>query len=312
MPKSFISYSWDSKDHKDWVRDLAARLRSDSIDVVLDQWHLTLGDQLPEFMERSVRESDYVLVICTPRYKQRSDNRTGGVGYEGHIMTAEALTNPTPRKIIPILREPPWVAAAPSWIAGKYYADLSGTPYSETYYQDLLSTLLGTRPKAPPIGNQAVAPANQVNILPSALALSGPSHFEPIRITGIVIDQVGKPINDGSRGSALYRVPFQLSANPPSEWRELFTNAWENPDRFTLMHRPGIASVVRDTVVLDGTTLEEVEEYHRETLLLAATEANRRYQELLEAQQAARDRQQQEAERHKRNVEEVAKRIKFD
>jgi hypothetical protein len=40
-------------------------------------------------MEKSVRENDYVLIICTPTYKSKSDNRVGGVGYEGDIMTGK-------------------------------------------------------------------------------------------------------------------------------------------------------------------------------------------------------------------------------
>src|SRR2546422_9170 len=105
MPGAFISYSWDGEDHTSWVRGLASRLREDGVETTLDQWHVVPGDQLPAFMERAVRESDYVLIVCTPRYKDRSDTRTGGVGYEGDIMTAEALTVRNERKFIPILRQ---------------------------------------------------------------------------------------------------------------------------------------------------------------------------------------------------------------
>ena len=61
-PKVFISYSWDSESHRAWVRALGARLRSDGVDVTLDQWHVGPGDQLPEFMERAIRENDFVLL----------------------------------------------------------------------------------------------------------------------------------------------------------------------------------------------------------------------------------------------------------
>ena len=91
IPKAFISYSYDDSVHQDWVLRLATRLRTDGIDVTLDLWHLAFGDQLPLFMERAVRENQFVLIACTPRYKERSDNRQGGVGYEGDIMTADAL-----------------------------------------------------------------------------------------------------------------------------------------------------------------------------------------------------------------------------
>jgi len=86
-PTAFISYSWDSDTHKKWVSDLGTRLRADGIDTKLDQWHAIPGDQLPHFMEREIRENQYVIIVCTPKYKVKSDDRKGGVGYEGDIMT---------------------------------------------------------------------------------------------------------------------------------------------------------------------------------------------------------------------------------
>jgi hypothetical protein len=152
MPKVFISYSWEDDAHKDWVRDLAARLRQDGIETLLDQWHLVPGDQLPRFMETSVRESDFALIICTPRYKQRSDSRTGGVGYEGDIMTGEVYSRGNHRKFIPILSRGTWETSAPSWLQGKYYLDFGQTPPDETPYRELVATILGRRPYAPPVG----------------------------------------------------------------------------------------------------------------------------------------------------------------
>ena len=86
MVQVFISYSWDDEDHKKWVTDLSNKLRDDKVFVALDQWNLSFGDQLTEYMERSIRENDFVLIICTPRYKEKSNNRVGGVGYEGDII----------------------------------------------------------------------------------------------------------------------------------------------------------------------------------------------------------------------------------
>ena len=152
MSSVFISYSWDNDIHREWVRKLAARLRADGVDVSIDRWATVPGDQLPAFMERVIRENQFVVIICTPRYKRRSDAREGGVGYEGDIMTAEVLTSQNNRKFIPVLREGVWQEAAPSWLLGKYYINLSGNPYSERDYEDLVRTLLGVRETAPPIG----------------------------------------------------------------------------------------------------------------------------------------------------------------
>ena len=81
-PKVFISYSWDSPEHRQWVAQLGGYLRQCGIDVTLDQWHVRYGEDLAAFMERSVREADRVLVICTESYVDKASRRTRGVGYE--------------------------------------------------------------------------------------------------------------------------------------------------------------------------------------------------------------------------------------
>ena len=78
------------------------------------------------------------------------------------------------------------------------------------------------------------------------------------------------------------------------------------------MHRPGIASVSGDKVYLDGTTMEEVERHHRDTLKLAIQETNKEIAEH-EAQERARaERARQAREDHERTVRETARRINFD
>jgi len=54
-------------------------------------------------MESEIRRNDFVIIVCTPKYKVKSDTRTGGVGYEGDIMTAEVFTNQNHLKFIPVL-----------------------------------------------------------------------------------------------------------------------------------------------------------------------------------------------------------------
>jgi len=78
------------------------------------------------------------------------------------------------------------------------------------------------------------------------------------------------------------------------------------------MHRPGIASVSGNTIHLDGTTIDEIRQYHRDTLILAAQEANSKYLELLKLQQREQQREQQRIDQHKQNVKDTAKNIKFN
>ena len=161
-PTAFITYSWDDEEHKKWVKQLASRLRRDGIDVVLDRWANAPGSQLTAFMEQAVSDNDFVLVICTSGYRIRSDQRRGGVGYEGDIITSEIFYRGNLEKFIPILRSGTWgdgetTDAAATWLRGKVYIDLSGDPYSEDNYRELVSTLFGQRETAPPLGEPMVA-----------------------------------------------------------------------------------------------------------------------------------------------------------
>lgn len=304
MPRAFISYSHDDAAHREWVRDLASRLRADGVETVLDQWHLIPGDQIPAFMETSVRESDFVLIICTPRYRERSDARTGGAGYEGDIMTGEVMTGRSDRKFIPILRRGAWKDAAPSWLKPKYHLDLRDEADHALAYKDLLDTLLGTRAQAPPVGRPAAAP-------PAAAAELAAAD-EPLRITGLVVNEVGTPREDGTRGSALYRVPFRLSRRPPPGWDRLFIEAWNHPMSFSTMHRPGIATVIGERIILDGTSVEEVKKYHRPTLVEAVNRANAAYAEMERRQRDADTRERERLERHRKSVADAADDLKFE
>lgn len=78
------------------------------------------------------------------------------------------------------------------------------------------------------------------------------------------------------------------------------------------MHRPGIATVSGDCIVLDGTTIEEVRDRHARTLTLVVgqlNDAQTQYEEkaLADAQPTA-ERQSH----HEKEVRAVADDIRFE
>lgn len=154
IPTAFISYSWDTPTHKEWVLDLATRLRSEGgVNVILDQWHLTVGGDRTYFMEASIHESDFVLLICTPTYAQKSNARSGGVGYEAMILTGQIAQKITQNKFIPVLRLGEWDdSSIPIWLQTKIGVDFRGDSYSEEQYQLLLRALHQAQVQAPPVG----------------------------------------------------------------------------------------------------------------------------------------------------------------
>ena len=303
-PKAFISYSWDSNTHKEWVADLATDLRRDGVEAILDQWDAVPGDQLTAFMEKEIRENDYVLIICTPNYQLKSNARKGGVGYEGDIMTAEVHNRGNHRKFIPILAQGTWNEAAPTWLEGKIYVDLSSDEKYGANYSDLTATLLGTRPLAPPVQKLSRS------INKAQVKHSPPD--EPLRIVGVIVDEVTEPKLDGTSGSGLYSVPLRLNRNPSSSWSDIFVKVWDHPSSFSSMHRRGIASVHGSKIILNGTTIDEVKNNHRKTLIHCVEEANRIEQEILDRELREEELHSQKMEAHRKNVKEQSEDISFD
>ncbi len=156
-PVAFISYSWDSEAHKKWVFDLAHRLQAEGgVQIILDRWYLQPGDDKTLFMEKSVTKSKFVILVCTPDYAEKANNRKGGVGYEATIITGELAEKINERKFIPVLRDGDWTVSLPVWIKTKIGVDLRNNPYSDEEYQNLLRALHNEPLGPPPVGPKPV------------------------------------------------------------------------------------------------------------------------------------------------------------
>ena len=142
MPKVFISYSWSSDRP---VLELAQRLISHGVDVVLDKWELKAGRDKYAFMERCVNDPDItkVLIICDRVYAQKANNRTGGVGDETVIISGEIYGKMKQEKFIPIIaeRDDEGNEYLPAYIKTRIYIDLSDTIKYEEQYEKLLRNI---------------------------------------------------------------------------------------------------------------------------------------------------------------------------
>ncbi len=77
------------------------------------------------------------------------------------------------------------------------------------------------------------------------------------------------------------------------------------------MHRPGIASVIGNRIILDGTTIDEVKEFHRDTLKLCVNEANKRELRYIALKQQERERKAQQKAEHMNHVSSVIDEIEY-
>lgn len=88
-PKVFISYSHDSGEHLDKVLQLANKLRSEGIDCSLDQYEDSPPEGWPKWMDRQIKDSNFVLVVCTENYYNRamgSDEKGMGIKWESSLI----------------------------------------------------------------------------------------------------------------------------------------------------------------------------------------------------------------------------------
>jgi len=142
QPKVFISYSHDSEEHKDWVLQLATRLRSNGVDVILDRWNLKLGSDVASFMERELSKSNRIICVCSDNYVKKVNEGKGGAGYEKQIITAEYITDQNTNWVIPLIKNNLGDKKTPTFLAGRLYIPFDEPLMYDTKYEELLRDLL--------------------------------------------------------------------------------------------------------------------------------------------------------------------------
>jgi hypothetical protein len=146
-PKAFISYSWTSPGHCDLIRSYAERLRSDGIDVILDQWDLSEGQDKYAFMEKMVTDPSltHVLVFSDKQYAEKADARKAGVGTESQIMSKEIYDKVDQKKFIPLVceRRPDGEPYLPAFFHPRKWIDFSSPERVNENWEQLIRALYG-------------------------------------------------------------------------------------------------------------------------------------------------------------------------
>ena len=119
-PKTFVSYSWSSPEHQQWVIDLATQLRENGVDAILDKWDLKEGHDSIAFMEKMVTDPtvEKVIMVSDRVYAEKADGRRGGVGAEAQIISPQIYAKADQNKFVAVVSE----------------LDADGKPFLPTYY----------------------------------------------------------------------------------------------------------------------------------------------------------------------------------
>ncbi|MCC3305372.1 SEFIR domain-containing protein [Sneathiella sp. HT1-7] len=160
-PKLFISYSWSSIEHEQFVLDLATELVESGIDVILDKWDLKEGHDAVAFMEKMVTDKSIkkVAIISDSTYAEKADGRAGGVGTETQIISKEVYDKQNQDKFVVIVTEKDGDGnpLIPTYYKSRIFIDLSESDIYAENFEKLLRWVfdkplhvkpeLGTKPK---------------------------------------------------------------------------------------------------------------------------------------------------------------------
>ncbi|PRQ06122.1 SEFIR domain protein [Enhygromyxa salina] len=107
----FVSYSDDTPQHAERVLELAQWLRTHGIDAHIDQFEESPEEGWPRWIYTQIRESEYVLVVCTRGYLERCEGEVPrgrranrAVKFESHLSLQEIHdAEGRNRKFIPLV-----------------------------------------------------------------------------------------------------------------------------------------------------------------------------------------------------------------
>jgi TIR domain len=303
-PSLFISYAHEDSE---LVHRLAKMLRERGCRVWIDVEEIRIGDDMVSRIPEAIASVDFLLAII-------SEDSVRSAWCERELSIAVTAALETHRVMVLPIRL--GSVLLPASLKGIYSPRVDPSNV-EAMANRIMADMERHRTRGsggtPAPARPVPPPSDPTPTLPSAP--NDPPRVDPeesIRIIGVDEDGVTQPRNDGTAGSGLYKVPLRLNRKPSITWMRLLPAVWDHPPEFTTMHRPGIASVSGDRIILDGTTMEEVERYHAATLRKVIPEVNRKVAEQEAAEREKRNQADDDRRAHDESVREAAKRIKFD
>ncbi len=175
-PRVFISYTHDSREHKNRVRGLSDRLRREGVDCHIDQYEQSPPEGWPLWMVNQVVDADFVLVICTETYERRfagKEEPGKGLGgsWEGAVITQNLYDSQAKNtKFLPVIFSAQDADHIPIVLhsATRYQPDTEegyDTLYRRLTNQPaVLKPELGGRKVLPPLGGEQDSPSILWNV----------------------------------------------------------------------------------------------------------------------------------------------------
>lgn len=140
---AFVTYSWDSEEHQQWVLKLTNDLRKNGVDATFDLFQTQAGTvNLNQMMITNIRDRDYVIIVLTEGYAERSNDFKGGVGFETLLAIPILLENPD--KLIFVMKHKGnFTDVFPFHLKGFYAINFSDEQSYEKSLKELMHKIYG-------------------------------------------------------------------------------------------------------------------------------------------------------------------------
>ncbi|HEX8344070.1 MAG TPA: CHAT domain-containing protein [Actinoplanes sp.] len=166
----FISYAHENSDHAESVRRLWLLLRSLGVDAKLDVTATAQRQFWPEWMSEQVREADFVLVVASPAYRERGENRGDrsvgkGVRWEARLLQERWYADQEAglRSIVPVILPGGGADGLPDWLLPAGGMSYRIQEITESGVEALLRVLTDQPLDIePPLGQARVLPPRSV------------------------------------------------------------------------------------------------------------------------------------------------------
>jgi WD40 repeat protein len=144
-PDCFISYAWGNPDHERWVeRELATDLAKAGIEVILDRWdNARIGSSVSRFISR-IAGADRILVVGTPAYRRKYENKVALGGYvgaaEGDLIGTRMMGSEVDKSsVLPLVVKGTDKTSLPALLQGRVFADFVD---SDRYFERMLDVII--------------------------------------------------------------------------------------------------------------------------------------------------------------------------
>lgn len=226
----FVSYSWDSQEHQEWIAYLVRRLRNEGYDATYDQYITSQNTiNLNRMMVEHIKNDDVVIVVVTENYAKKADEFTGGVGFESELLLS--VINENRDKVIVVTKQPDINSKkVPFYLNGYHYIDFSNDDF-EASLDELIYRLQKT-PKYDigQIGEKKIRQPKIPNIQSTnnnastlkILSFKKVSDLDKNRYMDQSFKEINKQLSETFKSIAIENQNFEFEENKVNEFKVIY------------------------------------------------------------------------------------------